>query len=104
MPVTTSLATPGLAASQFLEFLRRELAPTPGRWRATLRITLACIACTIPIMAFHLKEPLMVIIGMFMGTREDISTTLLGTLFAILGPTVAVGLLLVYFMWPLGLS
>jgi len=67
-------------ASQFAEFLRRELAPTPGRWRATLRITLACIACTIPVMSFHLQQPLMVMIGMFMIAREDISTTALGTL------------------------
>jgi len=57
MPVNTSLATPGLTASQFLEFLRRELAPSPGRWQATLRLTLSCIACTVPIMAFHLREP-----------------------------------------------
>ena len=80
------------------------MAPTPGRWQATLRITLACLACTIPIMAFHLKEPLMVIIGMFMVTREDISTTLLGTIVAILGATVACGLLLLYFMCALDLT
>jgi len=55
-------------------------------------------------MAFHLKEPLMVIIGMFMVTREDISTTLLGTILAILGATVACGLLLLYFMCALDLT
>ena len=80
------------------EFLRREFAPTPGRWQATLRITLACLACTIPIMAFHLKQPVMVMIGMFMLTREDISTTLMGTLLAIFAATAACGLLLLYFM------
>jgi multidrug resistance protein MdtO len=80
------------------------MVPTPGRWQATLRITLACLACTIPIMTFHLKEPLMVIIGMFMVTREDISTTLLGTILAILGATVACGLLLLYFMCALDLT
>ncbi|HUA39920.1 MAG TPA: hypothetical protein VMA35_16110, partial [Candidatus Sulfopaludibacter sp.] len=69
--MTASLTAPSLWISQFSEFLRRELAPTPGRWQATLRITLACIACTIPVMAFHLKEPLMVMIGMFMVTKED---------------------------------
>ena len=80
------------------EFLRREFAPTPGRWQATLRITLACLACTIPIMAFHLKQPVMVMIGMFMLTREDISTTLMGTLLAIFAATAACGLLLLYFV------
>ena len=86
------------------EFLRRELAPTPGRWQATLRITLACLVCTIPIMAFHLKQPVMVMIGMFMVTREDISTTLLGTLLAILAATAACGLLLIYYMVALDLT
>lgn len=86
------------------EFLRRELAPAPGRWQATLRITLACLVCTIPIMAFHLKQPVMVMIGMFMVTREDISTTLLGTLLAILAATAACGLLLIYYMVALDLT
>jgi multidrug resistance protein MdtO len=85
------------------EFLRREFAPTPGRWQATLRITLACLACTIPIMAFHLKQPVMVMIGMFMLTREDISTTLLGTLLATFAAIVSCGLLLLYYMVALDL-
>jgi len=46
----------------------------------------------------------MVIIGMFMVTREDISTTLLGTILAILGVTVACGLLLLYFVCALDLT
>jgi len=85
------------------EFLRREFAPTPGRWQATLRITLACLACTIPIMAFHLKQPAMAMIGMFMLTREDISTTLMGTILAIVAGVASCGLLLLYFMVALDL-
>ena len=96
--MTATLTAPSLWLSQFSEFLRRELAPTPGRWQATLRITLSCIACTIPVMAFHLKEPLMVMIGMFMVTKEDISTTLLGTIVAIIGAAAACGLLLLYYV------
>ena len=80
------------------------MAPTPGRWQATLRITLACLACTIPIMAFHLKEPLLVMIGMFMVAKEDVSATLLGTVVAILGATLASGLLLLYFLCALDLT
>jgi len=90
--------------SQFVEFLRREFAPTPGRWRATLRITLACIACTVPAMTFHLHQPVMLMIGMFMIAREDISTTVLGTILAILGGAAACGLLLLYFMSALDLT
>ena len=90
--------------SRLGEFLRRELAPTPGRWQAALRITLACLACTIPIMVFHLKQPVMVMIGMFMVTREDISTTLLGTILAIIAAIATCGLLLLYYMCALDLT
>ena len=90
--------------SRFWEFLRREMAPTPERWQATLRITLACLICTIPIEAFHLKQPVMVMIGMFMVTREDTSTTLFGTILAIAGCVVGCGFLLIYFMAVLDLT
>jgi hypothetical protein len=40
-------------------FLRRELAFTPERWQATLRLTLACTAATVPIMMFKLHIPLL---------------------------------------------
>ena len=46
----------------------------------------------------------MVMIGMFMVTREDISTTLLGTILAILAAAVACGLLLLYYMCALDLT
>jgi len=102
--VTASLVIPMQMTSRLVEFLRRELAPTPGRWQAALRITLACIACTIPIMTFHLKQPVMLMIGMFMVTREDISTTLLGTILAIVGAIATCGLLLLYYMCALDLT
>ena len=102
--MTATLAIPTQMTSRVVEFLRRELAPTPGRWQAALRITLACIACTIPIMTFHLKQPVMMMIGMFMITREDISTTLLGTILAIVAAIVTCGLLLVYYMCALDLT
>jgi multidrug resistance protein MdtO len=87
-----------------MEFLRRELAPTPGRWQAAFRITLACLICIIPIMVFHLKQPAMLIIGMFMVTREDTSTTVLGTILAIVAATLTCGALLIYYMCALDLT
>lgn len=102
--MTAPLAIPTQMTSRVVEFLRRELAPTPGRWQAALRITLACIACTIPVMTFHLKEPVMMMIGMFMITREDLSTTLLGTILAIVAAVVCCGLLLLYYMCALDLT
>jgi len=88
---------------QFLEFLRRELAPTPGRWQATIRLTLACIACTVPIMAFHLQQSLLVMVGMFVFAKEDTTTTLLGTILGICGVAVGCGLLLLYYISALDL-
>jgi multidrug resistance protein MdtO len=104
MPATTSLATPELAASQFLQFLRRELASTPGRWQSTLRLTLACVACTVPIMAFHLKEPLLVMIGIFLITKEDTTATLLGSILGLLGVTIGCGLLLLFYLCAVDLT
>jgi multidrug resistance protein MdtO len=103
MSVTATLAVPKQVTYKFAEFLRHELAPTPGRWQATLRITLACLICTIPIMAFHMKQPVMLMIGMFMLTREDISTTLMGTLLSFVAAIMGCGLLLLYYMCALDL-
>jgi multidrug resistance protein MdtO len=102
--VIAALAIPIQMTSQFVEFLRRELAPTPGRWQATVRIALACTACTVPIMAFHLKQPAMLMIGMFMLTREDVTTTLMGTILALFAATLTCGLLLLYYMCALDLT
>src|SRR5208337_558938 len=104
MPMTANPAMPWLNASRFWEFLRREMAPTPERWLATVRITLACVICVILIMAFHLRQPVMVMIGMFMVTRDDLSTTLLGTVLAIVAAVITCGLLLLYYMSVLDLT
>ncbi|HUC85275.1 MAG TPA: FUSC family protein, partial [Candidatus Acidoferrales bacterium] len=80
------------------------MAPSPERWQAALRITVACLICTIPIEAFHLKQPAMMMIGMFMVTRNDSSTTLFGTLLAMGGGIVTCGLLLIYYMVALDLT
>jgi multidrug resistance protein MdtO len=69
------------------EFLWRELAPTPGRLGATLRLTLACTAATVPIMIHHIPHGLIVMIVMYLITKEDTTATLLGSVLALLGIT-----------------
>jgi multidrug resistance protein MdtO len=81
-------------AAEFLDFLRHELAPTPERWSATLRLTLACVAATIPVMVFRLHLPLLVMILMYLITKEDTTATLVGTIAGILGVSVGLGLAL----------
>jgi multidrug resistance protein MdtO len=79
-------------------FLQRELAPSPNRWAAAVRVTLACVVCTVPIMVFHLKEPLIVMILMYLVVREDTTTTLLGTCLAVTGATLGCAALLLYYL------
>jgi multidrug resistance protein MdtO len=74
--------------SPLVEFLRRELAPTPGRLGATLRLTLACTAATVPIMIHHIPHALVVMVVMYLITKEDTTATLLGSVLGFLGITV----------------
>lgn len=95
--MTANPALPWSSPSRFWEFLRREMAPTPGRWEAALRVTLSCVICTIPVMAFHLQEPLLVMIFMFVFSKADTTTTLLGTVMGIIGFSIGcAGLLFLY--------
>src|ERR1700677_984673 len=102
--MTANPAIPWLSPSQFWEFLRRAMAPTPGRWEASLRVTLSCLICTIPVMAFHLQEPLLVMIFMFVISKEDTTTTLLGTVIGIIGFTIGCAGLLVFYLCALDLE
>jgi len=49
-------------------------------------------------MAFHLHLPLIVMILMFLLTKEDTTTTLLGTVLGIIGLTIGCGLLLLAYI------
>ena len=77
-----------------VEFLRRELAPTPGRLGATIRLTLACTAATVPIMIHHIPHGLVVMIVMYLITREDTTATLLGSILGLVGVTLGFALAL----------
>src|SRR6266478_7598913 len=85
-------------ANRVIDLLRDELRPTPSRWRATLRITLACVIASFPVMAFHLHLGLIVMILMFLISREDTTTTMLGTVLGIIGMTIGCGLLLLTYV------
>src|SRR5437899_1388530 len=98
MDTTASLPTFSGQANRILELLREELRPTPSRWRATLRITLACVVASWPVMAFHLHVSLVVMILMFLITKEETTTTLLGTVLGIIGVTIGCGMLLLAYI------
>src|SRR5262245_27750474 len=82
-------------------FLERELAPTPGRLGATLRLTLACTAATVPIMIHHIPHGVVVMIIMFLITKEDTTATLLGSVLGLVGATL--GFALALLAWQIAL-
>jgi multidrug resistance protein MdtO len=91
-----------MTPSALLDLLRRELAPTPGRGSATFRLTLACLAATIPILTHRIPHALVVMIIMYLITREDTAATLLGSILDVIGVTIGLGLALL--AWKIALD
>ena len=85
-------------------FLRRELAPTPGRGSATFRLTLACLIATIPILTHRIPHALVVMIVMYLITQEDTAATLLGSILAVAGVTLGLGAALLVWMVTLDIA
>jgi multidrug resistance protein MdtO len=91
-----------MTASDLFEFLRRELAPTPGRGSKTFRLTLACLAATIPILTHHIPHGLLVMILMYLITQEDTAATVIGSILGVIGLTLGLGLALL--VWRISLD
>src|SRR5262249_3528369 len=88
--------------NNFVEFLRRELAPTPGRGSATFRLTLACLIATIPVLTHRIPHALIIMIMMYLVAQEDSAATLIGSILGVIGVTVGVGLALLAWQIALG--
>jgi multidrug resistance protein MdtO len=82
----------------FADFLRRELAPTPGRGSATFRLTLACVIATIPILTHRIPHALVVMVVIYLVTQEDTAATLMGSVLGVVGVTVGLGAALLTWM------
>ena len=82
----------------WVAFLRRELAPTPGRGGATLRLTVACLLTTVPILTHRFQFALVALILMYLITQEDTAATLLGSILGVVGLTISLGLALLALM------
>ncbi|MGA2225641.1 MAG: hypothetical protein ABSH41_14495, partial [Syntrophobacteraceae bacterium] len=80
-----------MSFSALLDFLRRELAPTPGRGSAAFRLTLACLTSTIPILTHRIPEALLVMIIMYLITQEDYAATIIGSILGVVGITIGLG-------------
>ena len=69
-----------------LAFLRRELAPFPGRATATLRITVACVVILVLCMTLRMPEAYLSVWIVFKIALEESGETLLTGTNASIGP------------------
>jgi uncharacterized membrane protein YccC len=74
--VTARPATAATLGAQFRAFLRAELATTPGRARAALRVLVASLVGTAIVMATHLPHGHWIIITIFTVSPEDAGASL----------------------------
>ncbi len=80
---------------ELLAFLRRELAPFPGRATATLRITVACVAVLILCMTLRVPEAYLSVWVVFKIALEESGETLLTGVAALIALTVGISLSLI---------
>jgi len=64
------------ATSNFEALVAAELAPTPGRGRATSRIVVACVVATAVVMAFHIPHGHWAIITIFTVSQPNAGASL----------------------------
>jgi multidrug resistance protein MdtO len=82
--------------SAILDFLHTELAPSPERYRATARITIACVIAVAVIMTFQLPEGHWIIITIFVVSQPNAGASVSKALQRVAGTLVgaAAGILL----------
>jgi multidrug resistance protein MdtO len=75
--VAAGAASPPTAWARFLAFLKAELAPLPGRGRASLRIVAACLAATGLTMGLHAPHGDWIVWTIFHVNSEDAGASLI---------------------------
>ncbi|HXK21173.1 MAG TPA: FUSC family protein [Myxococcota bacterium] len=83
------------ASVSLIAFLRRELAPFPGRATATLRIVLACVVVLVLCMTLRVPEAYLSVWFVFKVALEESGETLLIGIVALAAITVAIAVSLV---------
>ena len=86
VPSEVQLAASG--SETWLRFLRRELAPTPDRAQATLRLVIACVVATFFILTHRIPTGALVLLVIYFGAQEDTGTTILASVLGALGATI----------------
>ena len=91
-----------MSSTTLLDFLRRELAPQPGRGSATFRLTLACLAVTIPVFTHVISTAVIVMIVLYKVASVETSETLKVSIAAGLGFTISLAYVLL--VWEFSLD
>src|SRR5262245_48010001 len=95
MALAETAPLPAPRLPQLLEFLRRELAPLPGRAIGTVRTVIACVVTLVLCMALQVPDAhLSVWVALRVVTEEEGETLLFGVV-ALLALTIAVAMSLV---------
>jgi multidrug resistance protein MdtO len=89
---TTQPSRVAIEPSSLLDFLRRELAPYPGRSVATCRIVIACVAVLVLCMTLRVPEAHLAVWAVFKIALEESGETLLAGVAALV--TIAIGIAL----------
>ena len=97
---TASLPLPARTLPQripLLHFLRRELAPFPGRAIATFRVVVACAVVLVLCMTLRIPEPHLAVWVVTRVAMEESSESLLTGLVFLIALTIGVAIPLVLF-------
>jgi multidrug resistance protein MdtO len=85
----------GLLFSDWGQWLRTELAPTPGRLGQALRITLLCVATVVVCMAWQIPEAALAAFLIFFASKDDAGSSAIEGFALILVVILAISLALV---------
>src|SRR5215813_10420926 len=97
--LTASTAQPGRMPrerSSLLDFLRRELAPYPGRGVATCRIVVACVVVLVLCETLRVPEAHLAVWVVFKVALEESGETLLTGVVALIATVIVLSLVLLF--------
>ena len=92
--LATDAGGPGVLFSDWGQWLRTELAPTPGRLGQALRITILCVATVVVCMAWQIPEAALAAFLIFFASKEDAGSSAIEGFALILVVILAIGLAL----------
>jgi uncharacterized membrane protein YccC len=93
------VGSPVVTRAPWFDWLRRELAPVPGRREMTIRLVVGVVLVTIISMSLQVPEAALSAYMVFFVTKQNrVLTALVGVLF-IVGVTVAIAVSLVLLKW-----